>query len=199
MSDYTRYLKCPEHGSFEAHFKTCPQCFPDEGMGDLFEAAQSAEIAELKQLKLRYGVALEEAHKILSTNITQYGVSIHDAVEDAREVIEQALESKEAENAASGGFTGIASNIKKFVTKNNETMATMLINGNECIAFPRTWMQYRKVLESSKELQIVAQEDYSRGYLQMIIQVAELLYEGEGEPDFDETYRQSLEESESGE
>lgn len=38
MSEYTRYLKCPEHGIFEASFKTCPQCFPDEDTGDEFEA-----------------------------------------------------------------------------------------------------------------------------------------------------------------
>lgn len=84
-------------------------------------------------------------------------------------------------DATSGGFTGVASSIKKHITKHNEIMAIMLINGNECVAFPRTWLQYRNVLESGKELQIVAQEDYSRGYLQMIIQHAELLHSNEDE------------------
>jgi hypothetical protein len=78
---------------------------------------------------------------------------------------------------ASGGFTGIVSKIRKIETKNLEQMAILQINGNECIAFPRTWQQYRGVLESGKELQIIAKEDYSKGYLQFIIEHAELLYD----------------------
>lgn len=95
MSDehYTRYLKCPEHGSFEAHFKTCPQCFPDEDLGDAFEAAMSdiatmqavlaEQSAKLKQQEAtirhrdellriqsetigRYEAAMREAHELLS-------------------------------------------------------------------------------------------------------------------------------------
>lgn len=83
---------------------------------------------------------------------------------------------------ASGGFTGgYVEKIKKVVTRNNEVMATMFINGNECIAFPRTWQEYGKVLESGKELQIVYKEDNLRGYPQFIIESAGLLYEAESE------------------
>lgn len=119
----------------------------------------------------------QECTKALSL-IDYESALTEDEIARAETLVSEVDNQAETE-ATSGGFTGKASNIKKVVTKDNEVMATMLINGNECIAFPRTWMQYRNVLESGKELQIVTKEDYSRGYLQMIIQAAELLYESE--------------------
>jgi hypothetical protein len=47
----------------------------------------NAETAPLLERIAALEAKLAEVDKILSTNITQYGVSIYDAVEDAREVI----------------------------------------------------------------------------------------------------------------
>lgn len=90
----------------------------------------------------------------------------------AKRQAKQAPVSSDSDEQASG-FVGKPVNIKKLLTRNHEPMATMEINGLDCVAFPRTWMKYRELLESGNELQIVATEDNSKGSLQYIIDSVE--------------------------
>lgn len=136
--------------------------------------SQSEKLGEARQF------IRELADRPLDINDGYRHVIYNSVVIAAKEM--QAQWESEVETSpepASGGFTGYVAKIKKLLTKNNEVMAIMAINGNECIAFPRTWQEYGKVLESGKELQIVYKEDNSKGYPQFIIESAGFLYESE--------------------
>lgn len=140
--------------------------------------AQSEKLGKLKQ-------GMEAMHQICNippSNLvmsTQHPQIIREMLAAIEETYKRYMQAETNPEPASGGFAGYVAKIKKLLTKNNEVMAIMVINGNECIAFPRTWQEYGKVLESGKELQIVYKEDNSKGYPQFIIESAGFLYESE--------------------